>query len=383
MQVIQANFDNGFPSVAADIGNENARLMADGRLILSTQAVIECGEAAFNRARNYKQANQFDYVAWRGKFYACGASAFKHDPNFSPRQGITKWTGDYFGVQLMALLLQMFAGKIPDKLNLLVAHPPSDYKLTAELVKAVKGKRKIQSVLGNHEFEIVEVALVPEIVGGVMNVLLDENNKRIAARNSPLTLGGVTLGYDLGGGTLDLTVIDANGEPDYSRMRSWRVGVHKAIGSFRELMGAKYPQLFNDTEDGLPPASIVRRTLLDQETSFSSAGKTYDCSDIYLEALSPIVRECTRAVREFGSLAEFYRILVTGGGSGMILSQLTAKGGVFERFYNPSQTLMGQDVFHLAAPVEQLHESNIRGMDKMIPGLIAQSRKANAKGGKR
>ena len=373
-----ADLDNGYDTLAVDLGNHNARIKGTRGSVIKPQGITQITEAQFSQARHYTpKGAEYELLQWRNEFYAVGASAFVFEPNLVPALGRLKWKRDNYGIQLAGLILEYYKGNPPANLNVVLAHPPGDYAMTPELLKSVLKGWKISTPKVNFSYTIEQAALTPEVVGGVMNYTLDEENNRLADARAGALLG-LTLVVDLGGGTLDYCVLE-NGVIDWRRVASERIGLNRAVEDFKDLMAEQHSELFKLTEDGRPTSDIARRVFMSPDKKHAAMGKQWDCSNIYAQALAPIARQVADSVKRFGNLGEFNGILLMGGGTAAVIDLLINKGGVFHAFDQNGAVI-------LAAPRPKLHTAQVDGIYKTIPSLIAESvrqkRLANKKEGR-
>lgn len=335
-------FANGLPTEACDIGNLVAKFVTDSPVIrganplsstLFEHAIVEIDEYQFRDKLSYYQNEPaFHLIEWRNRYFITGIEAYSVNPKFTPIQGRAKYTRDYYGILFVRGMLEMTNGNIPEELNVFLAHPPADKDFRTELMKSVHGRWKVHTNAGNHAFEVVYSNAFDEIVGGVHNATDGVDGQVI--EGNPLEGNGPAIVFDLGGGSLDLAYLKKDLSVDYDRgMVSHRIGVNRAVENFKRAFDKKFRGRLVRSDDGITNADVIE-IFMDEDHIVYDGGEMLDCRQMYHDAFSPIIRECVEHVRKFtrGSFVGLKSVLVTGGGSAVILDRI--KQDIFKPFHD-------------------------------------------------
>lgn len=369
-------FANGNPNVIADIGNALAKATTDAPVmrgnnplsfVFFSHAIAEVDETTYKRLVHYhsgKKANHL--IKWNGRCFVVGEEAYSVNPTFDPVRGRAKYERAYYGILFLRLLLDLFGDALPATINAFVAHPPADIEHSRALMKAVNGSWRFESNGQRYETTVEYVNCFDEIVGGVFNATMGVDGKPIDDVGQ-LMGDGPTLVFDLGGGSLDLARLTKEGAVDYNRkMVSKRVGVNTAVNTFKNLFDDKYRELVSGDEDGID-RSVVIDIFMDKDHTHRTGGETLECADLYEMAVNPVIREARAAVRDFaGSMSAYNRVLLTGGGSGLMFDEICTT--LFPKF-------LKNNVIHSADHRRELFKANPKGAKKMIEVLKQESTK--------
>lgn len=378
----QSGFANGYPVVCADIGNGLVKMGAwvRGRpkVVDGKHALVEIDEARYARlTKEYGDSKaHYEYIKWGNRYFVVGQSALV-EGNVTPVQGRNKYRRDYFGILFVSTLLKMHQGDVPETINAFLGYPPNDLDFTPELIRSVVGNWSIDSLGRKKTFRVAYATVFDEIVGGTMNVTLDEDGSPLKpdkTKKGPerILWDGPTITADLGFGTFDLLRLDKMGRPDYSQIRSRNIGIGDAIETFINIFNKRHKKYLTDAENGVP-LERVYDCFYDPLHRVRIAGDTYvDCMDIYKQATTKLVNAVANAYRDLsrGSVSYNY-CLLSGGGSGLLYDELCKE--VFPQFHDASAIFLANDR-------EQMHLANVKGSMRMVPAMIeASQRRARSK----
>ncbi len=368
----QTGFANGYPVICADIGNglvkmggwiRGRRSLVDGK-----HALVEIDEARYSRlTREHGDSKgHYEYIKWNNRYFVVGQAALV-EGNVTPVQGRNKYKRDYFGILFVSTLLKFYQGDVPEVINAFLGYPPNDMDFTPELIKSVVGNWTVDSLGRKKTFRVAYATVFDEVVGGVMNVTLDDDGSPVKANKSSkgphrLLWDGPTIAADLGYGTFDLVRLDKMGRPDYGNIRSRSLGIGDAIETFVNIFNKRHKKYLMDAENGVPLEKVYD-CFYDPKHEFRLVGdKRLDCMDIYKQSTNKLINAVVNAYRDLsrGSISYNY-CLLSGGGSGLLYDELCKE--VFPQFHEA-------DAIYLAHDREFMHLANVRGSMRMVPAMI-------------
>lgn len=371
-------FANGYPTVAIDLGNALVKIgapMSNGAYEFGStkHACVEIDEARYARlVYEYgDRKGHYEYIKWKNRYFVVGEAALS-EGDVKPVQGRNKYSRDYYGIIFISTLLKIYHGKVPEKINAFLGYPPSDFGFIKDLMKSVIGDWNFDNLGRKFSIRVEHASVFDEIVGGVHNVILDDDGNRIRLDKNTkgaalIAKDGPSIVCDLGGRTFDIVRLTKTGEPDYRVIASRGIGVNDAIEQFKRVFELKHQDVLSDAVNGLP-LERVYECFADPEHRVRIAGNTYiACNDIYVQSTTRLVNEVKDAYRDMsrGSITNNYGLL-TGGGTGSLYEDLCKS--VFPQFHKAG-------ALFLAAERNIIHQANVRGAVKMIPGLIEASKR--------
>lgn len=332
-------FANEYPVVVADIGNRLCKMLTDQPVmrgsnpldcVLFEHGIAEVDDGQFERMLHYYKGKRgFHLIHWRDRNFVVGEQAYSADMRFEPKQGRLKYSRDYYGLLFIRGLVELFDGKVPEALNVFLAHPPGDLEHTDALKRAVhgrwlfevNGKRVVTTVVYSNTFD--------EIVGGVHNAVDGPDGQPI--QGNPLENNGPALVFDLGGGSLDLCYLNRDLSVNYDKgMVSERIGINRAVDTFKSEFDLHYSNRVANAEGGIP-RSVVIDIFMNPEHITWDSGEMLDCTEMYNAAIRPVIRDCLNAVNRFaGGFVGIKSVVLTGGGTAMVMNEI--KREIFPRF---------------------------------------------------
>lgn len=366
-------FANGNPVVIGDIGNALGKMLTDQPIIKGNNpfdfvdfqhGIAEVNKSRWNTMLSYRNGKSaYDLIRVGEKYFAVGDTAYSVQPDFDPIVGRAKYSRDYYGVLFLSGVCRLFEGNPPKVINAFLAHPSRDRDFKKELMRSVAGKWSFYCGSKHIEMEVSYVNTWEEAAGGATNATTGVDGKPI--KGIHIVGDGPTLVFDLGGGSLDMVRLNKDGSIDYDYgLVSQPLGVNKAVNAFKQLFDDKYRNYLDDAENGFP-RDRIHDIFMDEKHEFRAIGQTFDCRDLYEDAVAPIIREARNHVRSFtrGRLS-FNRVLIDGGGSALLYKDIVDK--IFPDYFKNS-------ALHLADARNELHKANSRGAKKLLPMLRQES----------
>lgn len=366
-------FANEYPVVIADIGNFLCKVLTDSPIkrganpldfVSYPHAIAEVDSGAYERLlRRYHGKKGYHLLKWRERCYVIGEQAYSVDMHFEPRQGRLKYSRDYYGLLFIRGLVELFDGSVPEAVNAFLAHPPGDLEFTDVLKRAVHG-RWVFEVNGQRcETTVVYSNTFDEIVGGVHNAVDGPDGQRMA--ENALEGNGPALVFDLGGGSLDLCYLTSDLAVNYDRgLFTERTGINSAVETFKSIFDATYKNRLSDAENGIARGHVID-IFMDEEHAIYDAGEKIDCVDIYNEAIAPVIRASSQAVKRFaGGFMGINSVLLTGGGSAMVMDEI--KREIFAKFDKNGKVFT-------TAERAKLVQANVRGGRKIAEAMKSVS----------
>lgn len=268
----------------------------------------------------------------------------------SRRTGAAKYTRDYYGIALMAMLLYLYP-EGHDNLHMYATFPPSDVSAVDTLIDAVIGKWKVETSGDNVlRYRIRSVQPCDEPIGGYLNATVDPNGTRY--KDSAFESGS-TLVVDIGGKISSILRVLAGGRPQYgAAASSTDLGIQDVELEFANNLKQQHPELraLRSFDEG-----IIREALATGRYQFK--GHYIDCADQVYRASSSVLNQLTAFyVDRYQAGANDYQILVTGGGGAALLPLL--------------KEALQHDRIFTAERSEAMHLANVRGVEKLAKGHI-------------
>ncbi len=284
-----------------------------------------------------------NYIKVNGKPYVFGELAQKHGVNIT-RTGADRYERGYYGVLLAGTMARLFDTDVGD-VTVFASHPPSDRQYYRELIQALKGRWLVEANGDKFDFLVADVRTYDEPVGGLMNLLIDDEGYEVEEYSQ-----GDTLVIDIGGGTT--SVAPCHGpQVDYQRARSFPKGILSVLEQFSIDLRNRYHDEFRRTRQfdlkRLQDALITGR--------YQAAGYEYPCEYEVDQAKNLLLNEIHQIVQSQGGPASYDNIVLTGGGSGLLERDLRG--------------MLRHGRIVLAEHPDEIHLANVRGGRKMYLAL--------------
>lgn len=255
------------------------------------------------------------------------------------RSGAARYTADYYSVFLAATLIRMFTEGMT--VELFASHPPGDIAYREDLMRAALGEHVIDFGERSYRFKVAYANTFDEPVGGLMNVMLNDDGKSYA--RSEINEGR-SLVIDVGGHTTDWLAVNPGGEVDYSLAASTPIGIQIALKEFERSFRANNREITRDVAS-LPP-DRVRDAL--RTGKFIGGGKSYPCEEESREATSVLLNRIADTFQNVaGGPLPWDNIILTGGGSAILYDRLVP-------------VLKHQRILLADEPIS-IHMANVRG----------------------
>lgn len=322
-----------------------------GNSIIKGKTPGRDGEVAFSHAIRKLTEAQYNEILVRSRgtpppsFFKINDQAYvvgdeaERFGEVARRSGAARYSADYYSVCLAGMLVRLFAEAV--NVELFASHPPGDIAYREDLMRAALGEHKIEFGEKVINFRVVYANTFDEPVGGLMNVMLNEDGRSYA--RSEIN-DGRSLVIDVGGHTTDWLAVNPGGEVDYSLAQSTPIGIQSALREFERSFRANNREVTKDVTT-LPPDRL-REAL--RTGRFIGGGKTYKCDNEAREATSVLLNRIADTYQNVaGGPLPWDSIILTGGGSAILYDRLVP-------------ILKHQRVL-LADETQSIHMANVRG----------------------
>lgn len=359
MRTLKSNYD----SVVVDLGNSILKGMKEGRpdtAIAVPHAVkrvhlSKIAEYVARRGKGLGRGTDVNIFEYEDRGYIIGEAAELGAD--TRRAGGAKYARDYYSPLLMAILLRLYpAGH--DNLRIMAAFPPGDFRHVKTLTQSLGGRHVVN--LSNGEsvvYKIRAVQTYDEPVGGLWNFLLAGDGVHYQHKVNPRDLG---LCVDIGGKISSLVPFRADGWIDYNKAESVDIGIQDVMKQVSDILLAspEYASYFGNHRGSLPQDESMRECLITGR--YQIAGYELDVLDAIADATQSIRTQIQEVYnQQLGGHFAYRYIIVTGGGGGLLYSQLVEH--VLD--FNPNKVYLSHDKSN------QMHFANMFGGDKMLYAL--------------
>lgn len=309
-------------------------------------AIKELMPQAYDQAMMRGGEQIDDYVLVNGIPYAIGKRAFSE--GFNGRQhGSARYTKSYYGVFVAAMIGRLYRKSI-NRIVFYGSHAPQDVEWRDDLKDAVIGYWQVECAGSQHEFEIVDAHCFDEPVGGLMNVVLNEEGTGYHKNGRDLRRGR-TLVIDIGGHTTDIVVME-DGKVIYTSAESTEAGVIQVEKDFTRALISQYRNNFKNAN--APSPERIREAIRTGKYKAGGYGEL-PCEDIVDRAANLLMATVHDLFIHHGGVAGNENLLLTGGGSGLLRRKIE------EQLGHPNTILATEDA-------SEIHFANVRGGMKMM-----------------
>lgn len=283
-----------------------------------------------------------DYLVINGRPYVIGDEAEHYDV-INRRTGPERYTPDYYGVFVAAMLFRMY--KTACSVALFASHPTGDARYREDLARAAWGEWKVEHGDETRCYSVDYVNTYEEALGGVYNVILAESGIRYA--RAEVNQGRVLV-IDIGGGTTDLQSI-TDGQVSFDTSVSIDIGIQKVEADFEDALRANNAARFKNIRH------IDRSMLRDavKTGTYTGGGRPIPCGLEIKAAINKLMNQLKDAyTTKAKGPANWHHIVLTGGGSSMLYQHLLPvldHGSIILAEKNPAE----------------MHLANVRGGLKM------------------
>jgi len=219
-----------------DAGNSIIKAKTVNREVVFPHAIQPLTEGEYQKivSRASVNGNSADYVRVNGKPYVVGESAERHGM-LVQRSGSARYTRDYYGVLAVVALSRLYErGR---EMAIFGSHAPGVVKYREDLMKSAAGEWTVEVGKRETGFRVIYANTFDEPVGGLMNVLLTEDDQHYQhyQHYQHANVGeGTSLVIDIGGFTTDWLAVNPGGVVDYGLAKSIPIGIHQVISDFEE-----------------------------------------------------------------------------------------------------------------------------------------------------
>lgn len=236
------------------------------------------------------------------------------------RRGATKYTDpEYYRSFLGYTLFQLSPDKNDRSIKLFAGHAPHDSAYTDDIEDAVVG----HDIVVTHndvtrKYRCVKVGFWPEPVGALMHEILDNDGNFVAG--SQLKSGN-TLIIDVGSLTIDYAVA-INQKIQENQIGSYR---ETPLIDAEERIFFRVQKRWKKELETLGHHNIANNIRLAMRSGILDAGGygNIDISDIVREETQPIIAFVQNMYLRLGGTGRFHNVLLTGGGSGILIDRIT------------------------------------------------------------
>lgn len=315
-----------------------------------THAIAQITESEYNKL-NIREPDPLA-MKINGVPFAIGERAIKR--GYQARlTTANRYNEIYYGSLVAAMLYRLYDKPI-NNVFLYSSHPPVAVEYRQDIIAAAKGTWKVEGANGKNTYKVTDVRCFDEPVGGVMNLLLAQDGK--SYQRSDIKKGS-TFVIDIGGQTIDVAALD-NGTVDYSSIASSDGGIIEIEQRFEELLRSEYRKWLQGT-NYIPPQDI--RNAIHSGIFDAGAYGEWDVKEIVHHITGDVLVRIASLIDEYGSMARYNNIVLTGGGGGLLFSRICEyfdHAGIINR--------LGRKYFHLADDLEDVHMANVRGGFKLL-----------------
>lgn len=257
--------------------------------------VVEIGKRDYESAVSRRRGSRPDYAfmhlvdSKKDRFFVVGDAAMTYVRDFASERKMNKakFTWDYHGLQFIRGLTVIHGGDLPENLHVVAGYPPLNVEKTDAIINSLQGTWDLDFMGERHKIHVHTVKPIDEILAAAMHLrltTLGTENGRTSIVNQ-----GQTLGFDLGGGTLDVMLLNNKGYPIAGSLRSAEVGIFDAILAFKEAFDndKKLSAALGDSTSGLPIEKVYE-IFRDPEHLLRGGGLPkgqLDCSELYKEVM--------------------------------------------------------------------------------------------------
>lgn len=343
MSKLRPKFNDGQDIIGFDGGNERGKIV---RIIdshnyesgrdekrffrggICMNLVREISKTEFNRAiARHSGRGNWGFMRYDGKYFAVGESALPYvqDMALERRMNKAKYRRDHYGLIFLRGLHQIYGNDWPESVHVIAGHPPLNVEKREAIESCLRGAWDVQFMSEHHKIKIKTVQVIDEITGGALNLTL-----RIDGRTNGNALtrkGGKSLVFDLGGGTVDVAILDDRGYPLPGTHQSASIGLYQCILNFQQIFNEEFGELMPDSARGIP-FELIYQIFLDPDHILRGVGGIpggeLDCSAIFTESVFPELNKLYEVVNNMvGTLSmAAARVIITGGAGDLLFKEL-------------------------------------------------------------
>lgn len=303
------------PKFHFDFGNRDIKWFVEGKHMgYFLHAIAHLTQSEWRKLVGRAKQPPDGYIAIEGaNYFAVGDKARRYITKNKP-EGAARYTEDYYGVAMAMAISQAFESGTR-VINLYASHAPRDIEYADDIVKAVHGDWHFVTHKGDYKINIKQVETFDEPMGGYNHAVLTTRGTPL--KNNPYR-DKTVLVIDVGGYTCDIIAVDPNGLIDDSSLDSTVTGVQNSMDMFESELRSVYREQLKGV--GQIDTKRLELALLTGKYPF---GKTsLKCADIAQQSINILVNDVIDIIRKMGGAANYDVVLMTGGGSALILKTL-------------------------------------------------------------
>lgn len=321
------------------------------------QSVVSRFNNGYGRGGDSTEVSMFGY---NGEYAMVGANAEALGAD-TRRSGGPKYERDYYTFLFLAVLLRL----VPqghENIQVMAAFPPGDINHTGTLRKSLGGRHVVKRQDGSSvTYKVSYARNYDEPVGGLWNYLLAEDGEHYNG-HVMAGLDGLGLCVDIGGKISSLVPFQVDGWVDYNNAYSVDLGIQDVMKQVSDILLAtpEYHQRFRAVRGSLPFDSNMRNCL--KTGIYMAGGYELNALDAIADATTNLRMQLRETYeQELGGSRAFRFVVVTGGGGGLLFSQLVEHVLNFnEQYVHPS-----------CGDLDRMHLSNMFGGNKLLAAMKA------------
>jgi hypothetical protein len=357
--------------VVVDLGNSLLKAMLEGRF--DTVKVIPHSVKFLTKAEFDSVYERMENGAGRGtesttsmfkyfkrdkttgqdvEFYCVVGQHAETNGADARRAGGPKYDSDYYPALAIAMLLHLLP-KGHEDIQIVAAFPPGDIHFTSTLRASLGGRHDVTLADGRKiSYAVRAVSVFDEPVGGMWNFMLSNDGIHYNA-NVP---SGAGLCIDIGGRISSIVPFDSTGWVDYQRAKSVDMGIQDVMMRVSKSLLATTAnrKFFRQHRGDLPFDGQMRDCL--RTGLYEVGGYEIDALTAVADATSVLRNEIKQVYEYLGGARPYKYILVSGGGGGLMFTQLVEHVLNF----NPTR------VYPAHTDMDQMHIANLLGGDKAL-----------------
>lgn len=328
--------EDDFPIIGLDNGNDKSKAsrvvypktgeVLDGgsdsayfKDSIQQNAVIAISESEYNKqaaAYRGKRPN-YGYIKWDGRYFAVGDTAMNYMRDMRERRiKNAKFSRDYYGLLFIRALMALYNGNPPTDVHVVGGHPPFNRSKKQDIEDSLRGNWSVEFLGEKHQIKVHSVRSDDEISAAAFNLRYRIDGQK----DGHFKQDGIALGFDLGGGTLDVVLLNEQGKPIDGTHDSTEIGIIDCVLNFKalfdEVHGAKFPHnpsgisletvytIFRDKQHtlrggGIPDGQIECGDLFEQAV-YGELNRMY----VMIDQMVPDYQTRANSVTIFGGAGE-------------------------------------------------------------------------------
>jgi len=238
--------------------------------------------------------------------------------------GQERYTNKFYGPLFAYTLAQMYPQGIPSAINVYVTYPWADYPFVSMLKQLLTGKIEFEYNGKVYKTEVITVVAQPESIGGLAYSGLNHEGALLkdSIFSKKTHKNGILI--DIGGNTLQLAGIDADGRIN----RGMGQESHYGLGG-QGILDQLQTQIRSSSQHrdffkhvvGAFPIETLNDILLSDKWVYEERGYELDCASVVKAAGAVVMNGMYAHLKRFSNL-RFSHIFIGGGGGNATFSLL-------------------------------------------------------------